>query len=470
MMAALAFEPNGKTMISVDLDGDFHVWDLATLKKKVSTEVELAFPTMAQAAALSPDGKTLVIGTGNSDVFALPQEDYGTIRLFDVATGRERLAPEKETQRTKDEAAEAARLADAAKAQARREQEHRLAMAKLDPALRAKLDRASATAPRLLYALHLNQAQQAIERGRFGAAKKLLEEHLPRAGQEDLRGFEWHHLWRRCPLQITKLEQREALCGSWHGAGPRLSTDGKMLAVADIEHGVTLWNLTTGKERATLTGVSGPVWQLRFSSDGKYLVTAGGSTLPPTEEKDDPSSREAVLWDVQSGKALAKLEGSKKAIGCVAFSADGKSLAIGDQDGTVRVFDVRSGKLAKSLPLGFDHACALVFSPDGKALTVGGASGDIAMWSLTDGKKQTLSGGQANMPILSLQFNPDGKVLYSTSGDWSADRCRQALEPGGKRPMDCRAALETRSSAGPRAGRQATRAERLARCRALGCR
>src|SRR5207247_2404829 len=102
---------------------------------------------------------------GNSDALTLPDADYGTIRIFDMATGRERLAPEKEVQRARNEAAEAARLAAAEKAQKRRAEEERQELAKLSPAVRAKLERASAGASRLKYALHINQAQQAMEHG-----------------------------------------------------------------------------------------------------------------------------------------------------------------------------------------------------------------------------------------------------------------------------------------------------------------
>jgi len=63
MFAWIAFNKNAKALYTVDLDGSVHQWEMPTLKRTSSFRVELQFPTMAQSAALSPDGKTLVIGS-----------------------------------------------------------------------------------------------------------------------------------------------------------------------------------------------------------------------------------------------------------------------------------------------------------------------------------------------------------------------------------------------------------------------
>lgn len=424
MMASVVFDGEGKSLILVGLGGDIHFWDVARLKKTSSIEIELTFPTMVQSAAIAPDGKTLVIGTGNSDALAAPDAGYGAIRLFELPSWRERLAPEKEAKRAQDEAVEAERLAAAAKERAQREENERLELAKLSPELRGKITKASAAGQRLHYALQLNQAQQAIERGQLAAARKLLQQQQPEAKQEDLRSFEWHHLWRQCQFQHTSLEQHDAICKSWQGAKPCLSADGKTLAVTTVDHEVTLWDVHTAKERMILRGASGPICHIALSRDGRFILTAGGKLkrpterIPPEEEKDDPSTREAILWDAATGKIAAKLPGSKNAIDAVALSDDGKMAAIGDRDATVRLWAVPAGKLITSLPLG-ESAATLTFSPDGKTLAVGGAQGAVGLSDLVTRKQTLLLAGKDRKPILTLQFRPDGKVLYSTEGDWS---------------------------------------------------
>ena len=81
-------------------------------------------------------------------------------------------------------------------------------------------------AERLLYAAQMNLAAQAVDVGQLGRARDLLEEQRPQRGREDLRGFEWRYLWRRC-----QGDQRFTLYGHSQGVqGVALSPDGRTLA------------------------------------------------------------------------------------------------------------------------------------------------------------------------------------------------------------------------------------------------
>jgi WD40 repeat protein len=459
-LAWVAFAVNGASLATVSLDGDFRMWKLPALEKASGFGVEFRFPTMVPSAALSPDGKALFLGTGSPHALAPLAADLGTIRIFDALTGRERLAPEKEAQRARDEAAEAARLAAGIKTRMQREEQEKQQLAKLSPEARTRLERADRHAAYLRYALEINLAHQAIERGQLAAARTLLEQHIPRPAEPDLRGFEWHHLWRQCQFHQGALQQRDSICASWQGSGPRLSPDGKTLAVATVEHDVNLWDVARGKQFATLR-MPGPIWHLAFSPDSKALLTAGGKDrrpllrLPASPKKDDPSAREASLWEVSTGKRLTKFDSSKVAVGCVAFTADGKSVAIGDWQGSVHVHDTASGKLSASFAVDIDWAEALAFSPDGKELAVGGLTGRLVIWNLATREPLTLREGKPNIPISSLQFDRSGTTLYVTEGNWpdnyasrrwSRDRLgtwtatrewkqvhRLALSPSGKR-------------------------------------
>lgn len=424
-MAGIVFHPTRKALIGIGLDLSFETWDLGTFKRAAVIDIAGESPAMAHTVALSPDGKTLVVGTGNPDALMPPDAGYGSIRLFDPVTGRERLTPERERRRARDEAYVAARQAGAAKVKAQHEEEERQELAKLSPALLARQLRQSAVAGHLLYALHLNQAQQAVERGQFAVAMGLLSKHKPQAGQEDLRGFEWHYLWRQCQFQHRVMEPPDPIYGSWQGVGPLLSADGKTLAAVTVEHEVALWDVTTGKEYPRLNGAAGSIWHMAFSPDGKYLVTAGGmdghprATFPPKEEKDDPSMRDAFLWEVSTGKRVATFDGSKKAIACIALSTDGNLLAIGDYDSTVRTWEIPSAKQVASLKVGLESAATLSFSPDDKVLAVGGVRGGVGLWELATRKETPIREGKEKKPIISLRFALDGNALYSTEGDWS---------------------------------------------------
>ncbi len=181
--------------------------------------------------------------------------------------------------------------------------------------------------------------------------------------------------------------------------GVAFSPDGKTLASGSWDQTVKLWDAASGKELRTLSGHTSELVNVIFSPDGKELVSW--------------SYTEIKLWEAASGKELHTFGWAPDPYTepGIAFSPDGKTLAIGYLDGTIKLLDPASGQELASWSGGTQAVSGLAFSPDGKILA-SGAGDKINLWEVSSGKELS------NLDIsnvTSLAFSPDGKFILSRS-------------------------------------------------------
>ncbi len=165
-----------------------------------------------------------------------------------------------------------------------------------------------------------------------------------------------------------------------------------------------LWRLCHQNHRLTLRGQQ-RVYSVAFSADGKLLASGG-------------NQGDIKLWNFTTGKESVTLRGAPGAWR-VAFSPDGRLLAVasGLMGGYgVNLWDVATGKPQATLDHAGELVRSLAFSPDGKTLATGTDRKTVRLWDVATRQKQTAFEAQAPA-VYCLQFSPDGKKL-ATASPW----------------------------------------------------
>lgn len=223
------------------------------------------------------------------------------------------------------------------------------------------------------------------------------------------------HYWHKgVVLGVRTGENTPNVLRGHQGPVTRLAwTTGPVLASGGADKKIILWSMPDGKPLHTLDA-GHVVRALAMSPDGKRLAAAG----------DGPAIR---LWEVATGKETAQLTGHTDWIVSLAFHPEGKQLASGGYDGLVRLWDLAEAKKtaefaakpppAANTPPGPPNVVwSLAFSPDGKLLAVGGSEAQVHLCNPGDGKiVRTLAGHTSS--VTGLAFHPNGNVLVSVSKD-----------------------------------------------------
>ncbi len=305
------------------------------------------------------------------------------------------------------------------------------------------------------YVSQMAAVQQAHKEKQGGRVLQLLRSLIPeREDIEDLRGWEWHHLWHLYNGEQARL-------GGHAGGvtGVTFRPGGGLLASSSTDGTVRIWETTRNVEAACCRGHEGQVNAVAFSLRGDRLVTAG-------------EDRTVRVWDSVTGKQLLSIAGHPGPVTCLALSPDGSRIISGSQAlvqswdtltggrhwtasvkypladlacspdgarvvaasqdslagngavlGVCVLLDASTGKSVKELEGSQPGRSSVAYSPDGKLLCVAeytrrpnGFTGTIALRDASTGRVTAVLTGHASL-VTRLAFSPDGAMLASASLD-----------------------------------------------------
>ena len=260
---AVAFGPDGKYGVSAGDDGTIRVWDLATGRTRTILK---GHDGGVQDVAVSPDGK--LIASGGRD---------RTVRLWNLATGKE------------------------------------LAVLK-------------------------------------GHKKSVMSIAFSPDGKHLLSGSldGTARLW-----EVAGRKEVGVLKGHGRSIGTAVfSPDGTRVATGSLDPTIRLWEVKSGKLLTTLTGHRFGVRSVAFTPDGKQLISGS-------------SDMTVRVWDLSTGQEKQALKGHASLVSAVAVLPDGKRMLSASLDGIVHVWDLVSGKKLRSLEKCQGGVTSVAVSPDG---------------------------------------------------------------------------------------------------------
>ncbi|MBD2293423.1 pentapeptide repeat-containing protein [Anabaena sphaerica FACHB-251] len=397
---SLALSPDGKLLVTGDMDGQIHLWQMADRKNLLTFK---GHEGLVWTVAFSPDGQTLA--SGGHD---------GLIKLWNTQTGDclKTLDPHTGIVWSISFSSDGQTLASGSQ----------------DTSIRLW----DVYLGKCLKILHGHTS--AVCSVRFNPDGSILA-----SGSDDCDIRLWDIDTGICIKTLQGHDGR--VCSV------RFSPDAKTLASGSSDHSIRLWDVSKGVCVRTFHGHTNWVWSVCFSSDGQTIATGGNDSsvrlwnvqqgtcvkifhghtsevysaiFSPDDQILFSASRDSSvrLWDVSKGVCVRTLQGHSSGAHLVSFNPDDCLLATGSCDSLVRLWDIASGYSTKILQGHTDWVWSVSFSPDASILASGSDDTSIKLWDVISGDCITTLYGHSG-GVTSVSFSPDGQTLASASRDAS---------------------------------------------------
>jgi WD40 repeat protein/tetratricopeptide (TPR) repeat protein len=359
---AVAFSPDGRTILTGCLDGKARTWDAATGRPIGQPLVHSTTSSAVRSAAFSPDGQTILTGT-----------DDGTAQRWDAATGRRMGRP----------------LVHPG-----------AVLAIYSPDGRSILIGGGDVTARLWDGGVGQPVHRPLDYGDskegvvFGPDGRTFL--LKGSGQVRLHEVASGRLLGRPVDGGSRIPISAMGVIRIPISAMALSPDGRMILTGEVK-AARLWDAYTGRALGPPLEHPDDVYPVAFSPDGRTILTGGADGTART-------------WDVATGRRLGQIPAGAVS---VAFSPDGRTILTGSLDYTAQLWDAASGRPIGSPLRHSGRVYAVAFSPDGRSILTGSSDGRTAqLWEAATGRPlgpPLIHSGD----LMSVAFSPDGRWILT---------------------------------------------------------
>jgi WD40 repeat protein/serine/threonine protein kinase/tetratricopeptide (TPR) repeat protein len=197
-----------------------------------------------------------------------------------------------------------------------------------------------------------------------------------------------------------------------------LSPNGEMLAVAQENGRVELWNIGTAEPAFVIPSsardsIHTKSTNMQFSPDGTMLAIFSTDAFR--------ESTAIILCDTTSGKVLRGLGAPKQtrsrqmSVTHMSFAPSGNAILSAHADGTLKVWDVATSKQLSTLAGHTGSINSLVFHPDGLRVITGGSDSTVRIWNIQSGE-ELFTFTEHSSPVTSVAVSPNGSWIASAEG------------------------------------------------------
>jgi len=356
--SAIAFNASGSLFCSAHKDGDLNIWRADLFE--VIHHRSLCARALC-AAAFSPHGDLVAIGSESGEVLLVPPSAQGRVRRLHEHTSAVNgvaFSPDGQW----------------------------LASVGEDGCL-------------ILWQLRANDSAYLILREHLDAVRSVAfspdgNQLVTTSDDKDVKIWDVRRL-------LQRPERHPRAVPMWCSA---LSRDGK-LVIGDNGDRLVVWGVGSGLPMRAIHGAHrGDVLCCAISPDGTWALSGG-------------RDRRLRMWSLPDGKLIRTLEGHRDAIWRCAISPDGRWLASASADQSVRVWSAESGALRFQLIGHSDQVNCCAISPDGRYIASASQDGTARLWSAADGSELARLDGHRDQPVIVCTFSPDGRYLATGAYD-----------------------------------------------------